>query len=105
MANKLNNFFINIGPSLSKDIRRDRNHNYEKYLNRHIFTSFHFELVDNNDVKKTIIALRSISLTGHHGISTKLVKFISPALIESFRNIINQSLITGIYPHRLKKQR
>ena len=93
---------INIGPSLSKDIRLDRNHNYEKYLNRHIFTSFHFELVDNNDVKKTIMSLRSKTSTGHDGISTKLLKFISPALIESFRIIINQSLITGIYPHRLK---
>ena len=102
MANKFNNFFINIGPSLSKDIRLDRNHNYEKYLNRHIFTSFHFELVDNNDVKKTIMSLRSKTSTGHDGISTKLLKFISPALIESFRIIINQSLITGIYPHRLK---
>ena len=102
MANKFNNFFINIGPSLSKDIRRDRNHNYEKYLNRHIFTSFHFELVDNNYVKKTKKSLRSKSSTGHDGISTKLLKFISPALIEYFRIFINQSLITGIYPNKLK---
>ena len=102
MANKFNNFFINIGPSLSNDIRLDRNHNYEKYLNRHIFTSFHFELVYNNDVKKTIMSLRSKTSSGHDGISTKLLKFISPALIESFRIIINQSLITSIYPHRLK---
>ena len=102
MANKFNNFFINIGPSLSKDIRLDRNHNYEKYLNRHIFTSFHFELVNNNDVKKTIMSLRSKTSTGHDGISTKLLKFISPALVESFRIIINKSLITGIYLHRLK---
>ena len=102
MANKFNNFFINIGPLLSKDIRLDRNHNYEKYLNRHIFTSFHFELVDNNDVKKTIMSLRSKTWTEHDGISTKLLKIISPALIESFRIIIKQSLITGIYPHRLK---
>ena len=102
MANKFNNFFINIGPLLSKDIRWDRNHQYEKYFNRHIFTSFHFELVDNNEVKKTIMSLRSKSSTGHDGISTKLLKFIYPALIESFRIIINQSLITGIYPHKLK---
>ena len=91
-----------MAPSLSKDIRLDKNHNYEKYLNRHIFTGFHFEFVDNNDVKKTIMSLRSKTSTGHDGISTKLLKFISPALIESFRIIINQSLITGIYPHKLK---
>ena len=102
IANRFNNFFFDIGPSLGKEIRRDRNHN-EKYLNRHIFTSFHFEVVDNNDVKKTIMALRSKSLTGHEGISTKLLKFISPALIKYFRIIINQSLITSRCQHKLKQ--
>ena len=48
------------------------------------------------------MSLRSKTSTGHEGISTKLLKFISPALIESFRIIINQSLITGIYPPKLK---
>ena len=39
---------------------------------------------------------------GYDGISTQLLKFLSPALIRPLRLIINQSLITGIFPDKLK---
>ena len=40
--------------------------------------------------------------SGHDGISLKLLKFLSSALIKPLTLIINQSLVTGIVPTKLK---
>ena len=46
--------------------------------------------------------LLSKSSCGHDEISTKFLKYIAPVLIQSITLIINQSLITGIFPNDLK---
>ena len=102
IANKFYDFFINIGPSLTKNMPTTRNHNYEKYLTGNILSSFQFDLVDDDTIVKTLHSIKSKSSSGHDGISTKLLKFLSPPLISRLRVIINQSLITGIYPDKLK---
>ena len=102
ITNKFNDFFINIGPSLTKNMPTTRNHNYGKYLTGNILSSFQFDLVDDDTIVKTLHSIRSKSSSGHDGISTKLLKFLSPPLISPLRVIINQSLITGIFPEKLK---
>ena len=47
-------------------------------------------------------SLRTKTSSGHDGISTKLLKFLSPGLIKPLTLIINQSLITGIFPEKIK---
>ena len=47
-------------------------------------------------------SLRTKGSSGHDGISTKLLKSLSPGLIKPLTLIINQSLITGIFPEKLK---
>ena len=47
-------------------------------------------------------SLASKNSSGHDGISLKLLKFLSPALIKPLTLIINQSLVTGIFPTKLK---
>ena len=100
--NKYNDFFINIDPSLTKDMPTARNHNCGKYLTGNILSSFQFDLVDDDTIAKTLHSIKSKSSSGHDGISTKLLKFLSPPLISPLRVIINQSLVTGIYPDKLK---
>ena len=102
IANKFNDFFININPSLTKNMPTTRNHNYGKYLTGNISSSFQFDLVDDDTIVKTLHSIKLKSLSGHDGISTKLLKFLSPQLISPLRVIINQSLITSIYPDKLK---
>ena len=53
-------------------------------------------------VVKTLHPIISKYSSGHDGISTKLLKCISPLLISPLRVVINHSLITGIYPDKLK---
>ena len=102
ITNKFNDLFINIDPSLTKNMPTTRNHNYGKYLTGNILSSFQFDLVDDDTIVKTLHSIKSKSSSGHDGISTKLLKFLSPPLISPLRVIINQSLITGIYPDKLK---
>ena len=102
MADRFNDFFINIGPKSSNDMGRVDENSYRKHLNHSSLTSFHFDLVDSEGLTKTLNSLRSKSSSGYDVISTRLLKTISPALIEPLRIIINQSLISGIYPERLK---
>ena len=102
IANRFNDFFINIGPSLTNTMPTTRNHNCGKYLTGNILSSFQFDLVDGDTIVKTLNSIKSKSSSGHDGISTKLLKFLSPPLMSPLWVIINQSLITGIYPDKLK---
>ena len=102
IVNKFNKFFINIGPNLMSNVSRVSHETHHKYLTRNILTSFNFSLIDVNHIAKTLASLRTKNSSGHDGISTTLLKFISPALLKPLTIVINQSLITGIYPDKLK---
>ena len=96
------NFLINIGPSLSNKIPNITNMNYTHYLTKRILFSFHFELVDETAVLKVIQSLKPKTSAGHDGISLKLLKYLAPGLLKPLTFIINQSLLTGIFPNNLK---
>ena len=64
--------------------------------------SFSFTLVNENDVVKHLASLRTKNSAGVDGISVKLLKKLSPALINPLTLLINQSLVTGIFPNKLK---
>ena len=77
IANKFNDFFINITPSLTKNMPTTRNHNYGKYLTSNILSSFQFDLVDDDTVAKTLHSMKSKSSSGHDGISTTFDKSVA----------------------------
>ena len=82
IVNEFNDFFIIIKPNLISNVSRVSHETHHKYLIRNILTSFNFSLVDENHIANTLAFLRTMSSSGHDGISTKLLKFISPALLK-----------------------
>jgi hypothetical protein len=102
IVEKFNEFFVNVGPDLSNKIVQKRDIHYTTFLNKRILSSFNFRLVDTNYINKIIRSLPDKSSSGEDGISSKLLKFISPALLDPLTVIINQSLISGIFPEKLK---
>ena len=72
------------------------------YLNGAIVISFNFILIDEGRLWKTLHSLRTKTSSGYDGISVKLLKYLFPALSKPLCLIINQSLLTGIYPDKLK---
>ena len=65
-------------------------------------SSFYFNPIDSDITLKITNSLPSKSSCGHDEISTKFLKSITPVLLPSLTLIINQSLITGIFPNSLK---
>ena len=63
---------------------------------------FAFILVSENDVLKHLSSLRTKNSAGIDGISVKLLKRLSSVLINPLTLIINQSLVTGIFPNKSK---
>ena len=103
ICNKFNDFFfVNIGPNLAAEIKSSTDINYKSYLKRTITSSFTFDLVNEDEVRKTINSLKTKDSAGHDGISTKLLKVIGPTILKPLTLILNQSLITGIFPENLK---
>ena len=61
-----------------------------------------FDLVNPDDINKTIKTLKSRTSCGHDGLSTKLLKQISSSISPTLAIITNQSLFSGIFPEKLK---
>ena len=102
IANEFNNFFVNIGPELASKIDTSNKRSYSSYMSRVIDSRFYFSPVGNEQTQKVINSLTSKSSSGHDGISTKFLKSIAPVLIQSLTLVINQSLLSGIFPDSLK---
>ena len=102
ICNKFNDFFVNIGPKLATQIKPVSNKTYDTFLKRRVLMSFSFTLVNENDVLKHLASLRTKNSAGVDGISVKLLKKLSPALINPLSLLINQSLVTGVFPKKLK---
>ena len=102
IAECFNNFFINIGPDLSNKIKNPQGKCYTDFLMKHVTSSFEFKRVTENDILKIIQKLKPKSSFGHDGLSTILLKFIATDIISVLTLIINQSLVTGIFPDKLK---
>jgi len=102
IADEFNQYFINIGPSLSSDITVPQNHSFEDYLHSPVIHDFSFEKVDVENVAKIIDKLKPKSSSGIDGISNKILKMIKNEILHPFTLIINQSLENGIFPDKLK---
>ena len=102
MCKRFNEFFTNIGPKLAETIDTENQKSFDSYLKKQVLSSFTFSLVDHNTILKCISSLASKKSSGHDGISFELLKFLSPASIKPLTLIINQSLVTGIFPTKSK---
>ena len=102
ICGKFNEFFANIGPKLATQIKPVSNKTYDTFLKKRVLVSFNFILVTENDVLKHLSFLRTKNSAGIDGISVKLLKKLSPAVINPLTLIINQYLDTGIFPKTLK---
>ena len=102
IVNKFNQFFVGIGPKLASNITTVKDKSYVDFLRPQTDSVFNFEFLTDDDVMKLLNSLRSKSSSGYDGISTKFLKQIGPSIIRPLRLVINQSLITGIFPKKLK---
>ena len=102
IANGFNNFFANIGPSLSSEITTDSTNTIRTYMKERIACSFKFNTISTEDVAKICMKLKTKTSTGYDNISTSFLKKILSIIIYPLTLAINQSLCTGVFPNHLK---
>ena len=97
----LNDYFCNIGQNLANKIP-ESSKPYSYYLNKQINSVFSFSMVDTDQVSKMLKEFKPKTSRGLDGISMKMIKHASDQLIDPITLLINQSLMTNIFPSKLK---
>ena len=96
---QFNNFFSNIGTNLSFSIKLDdRNAAFTDYLHNPIDHRFPFSQINEREVLSIINKLKNKTLSGKDGISNKLLKSIKSEISEAIAILVNQSILTRIFP-------
>ena len=100
IADKFNEFFINIGSNLAAKIPPS-NMNFDSYL-QHACTIFAEKSVTEEELKKAFFSLKPNKTPGYDNINVNVVKKIYEELKTPLMRIFNLSLNTGIFPDKLK---
>ncbi len=102
IANEFNIYFANVGKKLSNEIKYNGKKTVASYMCANIKSTFEFELITDEYILELIGTLEPKLSSGDDNISSKLLIQIAPTIHSILRIIINQSLITGIFPDKLK---
>jgi hypothetical protein len=91
IANKFNEYFVNVGPNLAKGIWKG---NYRE--------SIFAEPITEHEILTEIDNLNTNKSAGHDNISAKMIKTIKQEICKSLAHIFNLTFDTGLIPESLK---
>ncbi len=102
IANKFNDYFINIGPNLAKKIKCNDNDAFEKYLNGSYQSSLFLNAITENELEIELENMKTNKSSGYDGINAKIIKIIAKEISKPLTHIFNLSFSSGIIPDNLK---
>ena len=100
IADKFNEFFINIGSNLAAKIPPS-NMNFDSYL-PHVCTIFAEKSVTEEELKRAFFSLKPNKTPGYDNINVNVVKKSYEGLKTPLMRIFNLSLSTGVFFDKLK---
>ena len=100
ICEKFNDFFINVGPSLSKKIPV-QNCSPDQYIKKKTIFSLYLEPVTEAEIRRLIMSLKS-SAPGYDDIRSSILKMSLPFICTPLTYISNLSLQEGVFPDELK---
>ena len=101
IADKFNDYFINIGPTLAKKIQASKKLLSEYHIRSYSDSMFLFPTTDM-EIINIIHDLKNSSSSDYNGIPVKVIKQCSTELSHKLTYINNQSMSDGIFPDQLK---
>ena len=101
IANKFNDFFASIGPTLAGTIKH-QGKDFDKYLGNSCSSTCFFKPTDESEILKIIKNLGSRKSPGHDLVKSDLVKVIASEIVYPLKLIFNKSLTDGIVPDALR---
>ena len=102
IANKFNDYFINIGPNLAKKIKSDNNDTFEKYLYGSYQSSLFLNVITEIELETELENMKRNTSSGFDDVNTKIIKTITKEISKPLTHIFNLSFSTGIVPDKLK---
>ena len=100
IANKFNDFFINVGPTLAKNIPSTKK-NPTEYITQNIETVFAVSPVSDHEILKILGDLKD-SAAGWDELRPNMIKHVKQDIKLPLAHICNLSFGTGVFPSDLK---
>ena len=105
-----NNYFLTISENIIKNIRSNKqNHDTYNSPNYYLsnqphrdFPNLNFKNTLTKEIENIIRSLKANESHGYDGITTKILKISAPFISYPLSYIFNKSMISGIFPTRLK---
>ena len=101
IAQRLNDFFVNVGPNTDKSIPTNPVSKPEKYLKNRSQVEFIISHISNEEIIDIINSLEN-KAQGPQSIPLKLLKLIPDLIIFPLSEIINLSFSSGVFPNAIK---
>jgi hypothetical protein len=101
IANKLNEYFVNIGNRLAESIPPSTT-SFSSYLKEDYMNSMCLFLTDANEIINIVSNLKNKVSYGYDCIPVNIMKASIHSVAQHLSDIINSSLQTGIFPDQLK---
>ena len=100
IAKHFNDFFVNIGPSLAKNIPK-ASREPTSFITHSLLQSMYVSNVTEDEISKIILSLKLCS-PGWDGIQAKIVKSTFHLYLQPLVHLLNLSLSQGVFPDELK---
>ena len=101
ISNKLNEYFVNVGPTTEESIPKTQNISALKFMKERKMNEFLIAHVSHEEVLDIINSLEN-KTTRPVSIPIKLLKLVPDLILIPLCNTINVSFNTGIFPSLLK---
>ena len=101
IANKFNEYFINVGPGIANRLATT-NKAFNENLSNKCRNSFFIKPVTKFEVETEIKNLNSQKSPGYDGISVKIIKTVANEISEPISHIFNLTFLSGTIPDPLK---
>src|SRR3978361_247822 len=103
MANKLNEYFINNGYTISKEVEAEKIIRNVKFREQHEEKTIFLEPVNSLEIRSIVLRLKNNLAPGLDGITTDDLKAMLDILLPVLVTLINKSLECGVFPEELKE--
>ena len=101
IANRFNNYFTNVGPTLSRQIKKTPK-KFTEYLSNKCQNSIFLEPITQSEVEKELMKLNPNKSSGLDDLSPRVIREIGALISKPLTHIFNQSITTGIIPNQMK---
>ena len=105
IANAVNDFFTNIGPTLANKFKNSNQNSFNKFMGESYKQSMYLHKTNSDEIMKLISNLDSKKSPGYDELTATFLKLCAPHISETLANIFNACISNGVYPDLLKTAR